>query len=104
MPCLRRLARSMPLFSFRTQEGQRSSASDACELESPDAAWKELTRICGDLIGGRCQDLRQNSEWSVEALDAAERPLFRIRLVAETVFLAVLACTQPLLDAAPLLV
>jgi hypothetical protein len=74
----------MPLFSFRTHDGQRSSASDACELESRDAAWKELTKICGDLIGTRCRELGQNSEWSIEALDAADRPLFRIRLVAET--------------------
>jgi len=37
-------------------------------------------------------------------LDAADKLLFRIRLVAETVFLAVLACTSPLLDAAPFLV
>jgi hypothetical protein len=34
---------SMPLFSFRTSNAGRASASDACELESPDEVWKELT-------------------------------------------------------------
>ena len=74
----------MPLFCFQTRDGERCSASEPCELEGRDDAWKELTRICGDLISDRCQSLRQNSEWSIEALDAAHRPLFRIRLVAET--------------------
>jgi hypothetical protein len=75
---------SMPLFSFRTQNAGRASASDACELEGHDEAWKELTRVCGDLVGGNCLDLKQNSEWSLEVRDAADAPLFRIRLVAET--------------------
>jgi Domain of unknown function (DUF6894) len=74
----------MPLYSFRTYNGKNYSASEACELECIDDAWKELTRVCGDLIGGNCQNLRENSEWSIEALDAADLPLFRIRMVAET--------------------
>jgi hypothetical protein len=75
---------AMPLFSFRTCNAERSSASDACELEGRDAAWKELTRVCSDLIAGSCHSLKENSEWSMEVLDAANAPLFRIRLVAET--------------------
>jgi hypothetical protein len=74
----------MPLFSFQTRKAGRASASDACELEGHDEAWKELTRVCGDLIAGNCRELTQNSEWSVEVRDAADTPLFRIRLVAET--------------------
>jgi len=75
---------SMPLFSFRTLNAGRASASDACELEDHDEAWKELTRVCSDLIAGYCRSLKQNSEWSMEVRDAADAPLFRIRLVAET--------------------
>jgi hypothetical protein len=73
----------MPLFSFRTQNIGRASASDACELEGHDEAWEELTRVCGDLIAGNCRELTQTSEWSVEVRDATDVPLFRIRLVAE---------------------
>jgi hypothetical protein len=62
----------------------RASASDACELAGPDEAWKELTGVCGDLVAGHCRELKQNSEWSMEVLNEADRPLFRIRLVAET--------------------
>lgn len=75
---------AMPLFSFRTQNGGHSSISDPCELPGRDAAWKELTRVCADLVGESCSNLKQNSEWSMVLLDAANAPLFRIRLVAET--------------------
>lgn len=74
----------MPLFSFRTENGERSSASDPCELASRDEAWKELTKVCSDLIGEGCRNLKQDSEWCMELLDGADAPLFRIRLVAET--------------------
>jgi hypothetical protein len=42
-----------------------------------------LTEVRGDL-GGSCRELKENSESSLELLDAANAPLFRIRLVAET--------------------
>ncbi len=74
----------MPLFSFRTESGGRRSASDACELANREEAWSELTRVCGDLVGENARSLKQNSEWSMELLDASNTPLFRIRLVAET--------------------
>ena len=74
----------MPLFSFRTENGERSVASDPCELASRDEAWMELTKVCSDLIGESCRNLKQGSEWSMELLDGADAPLFRIRLVAET--------------------
>ena len=75
---------AMPLFSFRTDNGERVIASDACELAGRDEAWKELTRVCGDLIGEGCRNLKPNSRWSMELLDTVGTPLFRIRLVAET--------------------
>jgi hypothetical protein len=49
-----------------------------------DAAWAEMTKVCGDLIGGAARDLKQNAEWQVELLDQSKEPVFRIRLVAET--------------------
>jgi hypothetical protein len=84
---------SMPLFSFRTHDGERSSASEPCEFSGRDDAWSELTKICGDLIAGSCHGLGPNTEWSIEALDAADMPVFRIRLVAETLVLPlIMAC------------
>jgi hypothetical protein len=43
-----------------------------------------MTKVCGDLIGGAARDLKQNAEWQVELLDQSKEPVFRIRLVAET--------------------
>ena len=74
----------MPLFSFRTENGERSSASDPCELQNRDEAWKELIKVCGDLVSEGCRNLKPNSEWRMELRDGADAPLFRIRLVAET--------------------
>jgi hypothetical protein len=98
MDGLNRLAFTMPLFSFRAGDAQHISTSESCELESREAAWKELTGVCGDLVGASCRNLGQNCEWSMELLDADQAPLFRIRLVAETLVPAGLA---PRLDATP---
>jgi hypothetical protein len=53
-------------------------------LADRDAAWKELTRVCGDVVGGISRKLKENSEWQMELLDESKKPVFRIRLVAET--------------------
>jgi hypothetical protein len=75
---------AMPLFSFRTRCPVRSRVSEACEFESQAAAWSELTRVCGDLVGGIVRNhLEENAEWNMEVLDESLKPLFRISLVAE---------------------
>jgi hypothetical protein len=96
---------AMPLFSFRTQNGERYGASDRCELTGADEAWQELTKVCGDLVAESCRKLEPNSEWSMELLDATDAPLFRIRLVAETMALPfVLVYLLPLIsDSQPLI-
>jgi hypothetical protein len=43
-----------------------------------------MTKVCGNLLGGISRSLKQNSEWHMELLDEAKKPVFRIRLVAET--------------------
>jgi hypothetical protein len=95
----------MPLFSFRTEVGERCSASDPCAFASRDEACKELTKVCGDLVGEGCRNLKPNSEWRMELLDGADAPLFRIRLVAETLALPfVPIALAPLIRAAPVLI
>ncbi len=75
----------MPLFYFRISTGRFSGASDAAfEPADRDAAWLEITKVCGDLIGSISRHLEQNAEWQMELLDESKKPLFRIRLVAET--------------------
>jgi hypothetical protein len=75
----------MPLFYFHIHTGRFSGVPDtAFELADRDAAWVEMTKVCGDLVGSISRDLKQNAEWQMELLDESKKPLYRIRLVAET--------------------
>jgi hypothetical protein len=75
----------MPLYFFRIQNGQFSGASDhGTEFADHHAAWSELTSVCGDMARSISRKLRQNSEWQMELLDETKRPVFRIRIIGET--------------------
>jgi len=77
---------AMPLYFFCIRNGRFSGAADrGTELADHDAAWTELTSVCGDLVGSISRNLKQNAEWQMGLLDESKRPVFRIRLVAETV-------------------
>jgi len=80
----------MPLYFFRISHGRYAGASDqGSEFESREAAWTEMTNVCGNLLGNLLgslsRSLKQNAEWQMELLDEAKNPVFRIRLVAESV-------------------
>jgi hypothetical protein len=76
---------TMSLYFFRISSGRYSGASEqGAEYESREAAWAEMTKVCGNLLGGISRGLKQNAEWHMEMLDEAKKPVFRIRLVAET--------------------
>jgi hypothetical protein len=76
----------MPLYFFRISHGHYAGASDqGSEFESREAAWTEMTKVCGNLLGSLSRGLKQNAEWQMELLDEAKQPVFRIRLVAESV-------------------
>lgn len=74
----------MPVYYFRISNGPYSGASDRIELADHSEAWDEMTKVCADLVGGICRNAKPNTEWSMELLDAAKKPVFRIRLLAET--------------------
>jgi hypothetical protein len=73
----------MSFYYFRISNGPYSGVSDRIELADDAAAWDEMTKVCGDLVGGISRKMKQNSEWRMELLDEAQKPIFRIRLVAE---------------------
>ena len=76
----------MPLYFFRISDGHYAGASDkGSEFASREAAWTEMTKVCGDLLGGLSRGLKQNAEWQMEMLDESKKPVFRICLVAESV-------------------
>jgi len=76
----------MSLYFFRISHGRYSGTPDhGSEFESREAAWAEMTKSCANLLGGISRSLKQNSEWQMELLDESRKPVFRIRLVAESV-------------------
>jgi hypothetical protein len=75
----------MSLYFFRISHGRYSGASDqGSELASREAAWTEMTSVCANLLGGISRSLKPDAEWQMELLDESKKPVFRIRLVAET--------------------
>ena len=76
----------MALYFFRISHGDYAGASDqGTEFDSRDAAWAEMTKVCGNLLGSISRNLKPNSEWQMEMLDEGKKPVFRIRLIAESV-------------------
>jgi hypothetical protein len=76
---------TMSLYFFRISHGRYSGASDQpSEFESREAAWAEMTRVCANLVGSISRSLKQNAEWHMELLDESSKPVFRIRLVSES--------------------
>ena len=75
----------MSIYFFRISHGRYAGASNqGSEFESPEAAWAEMTTACANLLAGISRSLKQNGEWQMEMLDETRKPVFRIRLVGET--------------------
>jgi hypothetical protein len=76
----------MSLYFFRISHGRYAGESDQpYECETRDAAWREMTAVCSNLVGGISRGLKQNADWQMELLDEAKTPIFRIRLVGESI-------------------
>lgn len=43
-----------------------------------------MTNVCADMTAAIAHKLQENSEWRMELLDEDKEPVFRIRIVAET--------------------
>ena len=76
----------MPQYFFRISHGRFAGASDqGSEFESREAAWAEMTKVSGNLLGSIARSLKQDAEWQMELIDESKKPVFRIRLIAESV-------------------
>ena len=76
----------MALYFFRISQGRYSGASDLpYEFDTREDAWSEMTTVCANLLGGIARSLKPNAEWRMELLDDARKPVFRIRVMGETV-------------------
>lgn len=75
----------MPIFFFSVRNGKHGGVcNEGAEFPDRNAAWKEMTGVCGDMVADVSRKLHENAEWQMELLDESRQPVFRIRLVAET--------------------
>jgi hypothetical protein len=75
----------MPTFFFSVRHGEQAGVcNEGAEFADLGAAWKEMTGVCGDMVADVSRRLVENAEWQMELLDESRKPVFRIRLVAET--------------------
>ena len=75
----------MPVFFFSVRHGDHGGVcNDGAVFSDRNAAWKEMTGVCSDMIGDVSRTLVENAEWQIELLDESRKPVFRIRLIAET--------------------
>lgn len=74
----------MSLYFFRISTGRYSGAADQpYEFSDRDAAWKEMTEVCANLLGSIARNMKPNAKWSMELLDEDRKPVFRVSLVGE---------------------
>jgi hypothetical protein len=74
----------MALYFFRINDGNHSAITGPDDIGDVPAAWTEMIAVCSDLVSSASRDLKQNDEWQIELLDLLKKPMFRIRLIAET--------------------
>ena len=75
----------MPIFFFSVRNGEHGGVcNDGAEFADRNAAWKEMTGVCSNMVGDVSRKLVENAEWQMELLDKSRKPVSRIRLVAET--------------------
>jgi hypothetical protein len=78
------LVSAVPQYFLRICQGSYSGGPDhAFECPDQNAAWVEMTKVCGDFVGSACRGLVEESGWAMELLDADKKCTARIRLVAE---------------------
>ena len=75
----------MSQYFFRISHGNLAGVSESSfDLADGSAAWQEMTRVCGTMVASLCRNLKPKGDWQMDLLDASREPVFRIRLVAES--------------------
>ena len=75
----------MSQYFFRISNGNLAGVSESSfDLADGNAAWEEMTKVCGNMVGSLCHNLKPKGDWKMDLLDASHKPVYRIRLVAES--------------------
>jgi hypothetical protein len=75
----------MPRFIFQVQQGKFSEIPAIEDILCDSyAARKAALGICADLAKDIVNRLTDDSEWRLDVLDESGKPVFRLRLLAES--------------------
>jgi hypothetical protein len=78
-------AKAMPLYFFSVSDGECTTlASDGIELPDICSVWIEATRSTGETLRDLNHAIRAGTELRMDVADEAHRPLFSLRVIAET--------------------
>src|SRR5216684_8615058 len=74
----------MPRFSFQVSKGKFSDTCTETACESNADARHEAMAIFADLVRDILVELTVDPIWKIEVADEAEKPIFRLWLLAES--------------------
>ena len=70
----------MPRYFFNVHKARTAIDELGDELPDDDAAWKEATKIAGELLRSLDGTFVPGQEWAVEVADAFQTPVFWVRI------------------------
>ncbi len=75
----------MPRYFFSVSNGERTTLhSDGIELPDIPAVWIEATKSTGELLRDLDHAIQAGTELRMDVADEARKPLFTLRVIAET--------------------
>ncbi len=75
---------NMPKYFFMVRHGdQTSHQSDGIEFPDMGAVQLEATKSAGEILRDLSHPIEAGSEWRMEVVDEARKPLFSLRVIAE---------------------
>jgi hypothetical protein len=75
----------MPRFFLSVSNGERTTLhSDGIELPDIPAVWIEATKSTGEMLRDLNHALQAGTELRMDVADEARKPLFSLRVIAET--------------------
>ena len=74
----------MPRYSFKITDGEYRHPEFGNTLLDKVAAYREGLAIFADLARDIAKGMQPNSEWQIEIADESGKPIYRIRLLSES--------------------
>ena len=74
----------MPLYYYSITHGQETNEHpEGLEFPDDEAAWREATTACGEMIRDLDGDLKAGPEWRMEVKRQTGQVVYRLRFSAE---------------------